>query len=281
MRFDDNIDLDTSQISDRRGMGMPLVGGGGFIGVIFLLYTIFVGGDPAAFNSGTLEGADQRTDLAAECRTGVDANNRDDCRIVGVVNSVQAHWKATLPEYEEAPTVFFSGGTLTACGAATSAVGPFYCPADSTVYIDLSFYDELRSQFGANGGPFAEAYVIAHEYGHHLQNLLGILSRANDGASGAGSASVRVELMADCFAGAWAKNAESTGFISELTQQDIEDGLSAAAAVGDDRIQQRVQGRVDKESWTHGSADQRMRWFNAGYANGTVDGCNTFSARTL
>lgn len=257
---------------------MPLVGGGGVVGVLYLLFTLFVGGDPAAFNSDTLQGADQRSDLAAECRTGVDANNRDDCRIVGVVNSVQAHWKANLKGYQEAPTVFFSGGTMTRCGAASSAVGPFYCPADSSIYIDLSFYDELRSRFGATGGPFAEAYVIAHEYGHHIENQLGLLSRSAAGASGANSASVRIELMADCLAGAWAKGAKATGFIQELTQQDIEDGLNAAAAIGDDRIQQRVQGRVDKESWTHGSAEQRMQWFTKGYEDGTLEGCNTFTS---
>lgn len=281
MRFGDDVSLDTSQVSDRRGLGLPLVGGGGLIGVIALVFTLLTGGQGTSFNPNVYEGNGQRSDLAAECRTGADANRSEDCRIVGVVNSVQAFWSSKLSGYEQVPTVFFTGGTQTGCGAATSEVGPFYCPSDATVYIDLSFYDELRTRFGATGGPFAEAYVIAHEYGHHVEDQLGILGRASSGATGASSASVRLELMADCLAGVWAKGATSTGFIEDLTQQDIEDGLNAAAAVGDDRIQQRVQGRVDKESWTHGSAAQRDRWFMNGYQGGTIDSCNTMNARSL
>ena len=281
MRFDDSASLDTSQVSDRRGMGPAAVGGGGVIGLIVLLVTVFAGGDPSAITPPTFEGAGTRSDLAAECRTGADANARQDCRIVGVVNSVQQYWKSTQPGYTEADTVFFSSGTNSACGAATSDVGPFYCPGDQTIYIDLSFFDDLRSRFGASGGPFAEAYVIAHEYGHHMENQLGILGRAQSSSSGATGGSVRTELMADCLAGMWARGATATGFIVELTEQDIADGLDAAAAVGDDRIQQRAQGRVDKESWTHGSSEQRSRWFKKGFAATSLESCNTFSANPL
>jgi hypothetical protein len=173
--------------------------------------------------------------------------------------------------------VFFTDATQTGCGHATSQVGPFYCPLDHNVYIDLGFFEELRTRFGASGGPFAQAYVIAHEYGHHVQNLLGTLDRARSTATGPESGAVRTELQADCYAGVWAANAVATGFIEELTQADINDGLDAAAAVGDDRIQEASQGQVNPERWTHGSSEQRRRWFSRGYENGKPAACDTFS----
>ena len=281
MRFRRGARLDPSQVSDRRRAGAPVAigAGGGLIGLVFLLVQVLAGGGGS---SGLpLGGEEPATDLSAECRTGEDANQSEDCRILAVVNSVQDSWQGRLDGYQQADTVFFSGGTGTGCGSATSAVGPFYCPLDRTVYIDLDFYDELRSRFGASGGPFAEAYVIAHEYGHHVENQLGVLERSQDGTTGPESSSVRVELMADCLAGMWAEDAERTEVIEELTQEDIEDGLSAAAAVGDDRIQQQAQGRVDPESWTHGSAEQRQRWFMIGYREASVDACDTFATERL
>jgi predicted metalloprotease len=254
------------------------VGGGGVIGLIFLLVQMFAGGGGGG-SFGSLDDVTSNgvtSEVAEECRTGADANERDDCRIVGVVNSVQAYWQERLPGYREATTTFFTGSVQTGCGGASSAVGPFYCPPDEQVYIDLGFYDELRSRFGAQGGPFAEAYVIAHEYGHHVENLLGVLGQASAGDTGPNSGAVRVELMADCLAGMWANGAVATGIIEELTTADIQDGLDAAAAVGDDRIQERINGRVDPESWTHGSAEQRQEAFEAGYATGDLNGCNTF-----
>ena len=276
MRFRTDAQLDPSQVSDRRGMGGLAVGGGGILGLVLLLVNL-LGGGGGGGGTGTEPLGRLDSELSSECRTGADANQREDCRIVGVINSVQAFWSQTLPGYRRAETVFFSGSTNTGCGFATSSVGPFYCPLDEKIYIDLGFYDDLRARFGAQGGPFAEAYVIAHEYGHHVENLTGVLERSRDGSTGPRSSGVRVELQADCLAGMWARGAVNTGFIEELTEADIRDGLDAAAAIGDDRIQETAQGRVDPESWTHGSSEQRMRWFMTGYQNGDMASCDTFA----
>jgi predicted metalloprotease len=287
MRFRRGARLDPGQVQDLRGRrGLPVAAGGGLglVGLVVYLLVAVLGGGSGSF--GALEdesvGRGAGGGLAAECRTGADANERDDCRIVGVVNSVQAYWREAFDRggsaYRPAVTRFFTGSVATGCGGATSAVGPFYCPRDEHVYIDLGFFDELQSRFGAQGGPFAEAYVIAHEYGHHVQNLLGVIDRAGRGGTGPESDAVRTELQADCYAGVWAANAAETGYIEPLTRADIAQGLDAAAAVSDDRIQEAVQGRVTPESWTHGSAEQRQRWFLEGYRSGDRGVCDTFSA---
>lgn len=299
MEFDENAQLDTSQVDDRRGrggFGGPIAMGGGGLGIIGLLLAILFGGgvigggdgvNTSAGPFGSLDGQTTSVETGApatieqNCRTGADANAREDCRIVAVVNSVQQYWTEEFARrgsrYRPAQTTFFTGGVNTACGSASSASGPFYCPLDQKVYIDLGFFDDLRKRFGAGGGPFAQAYVIAHEYGHHVENLTGVLERSRRGdQTGPQGASTRVELMADCLAGVWAANAVQTGLIKSLSDQDIQDGLNAAAAVGDDRIQKTMQGRVDPESWTHGSSAQRQRWFLNGYQSGTMDSCDTF-----
>jgi len=257
-----------------------VAGGGGLVGLVFLVVSLLTGGqegsvgDPFSIGQGGEE-------LAAECRTGEDANQREDCRIVGVINSVQEFWGKTLENYRPAQTVFFTEAVNTGCGTASSQVGPFYCPADQKVYIALGFYEDLRQRFGAQGGPFAEAYVIAHEYGHHVENLQGILERERSGATGPQSPAVRTELMADCLAGMWAGGAVETGFIEELTDADIADGLDAAAAIGDDRIQEKAQGRVEPESWTHGSSEARQKWFKNGYGGESLQDCDTFAVSNV
>ncbi len=233
MQYNDNSRLDTSGVQDvRRGGGSRLGGrggmavGGGGLGVVGLLVVVLInvlgggGGNGAAAildqlgQSGQPATADN-SEVQQNCQTGQDANNKLECAVVADIDSIQAYWTAELPRlgaaYVPVPTVWFSGQVSTGCGAATSGSGPFYCPADKRVYIDLTFYDDLKTQFGADGGLFVDAYVLAHEYGHHVQDLLGIESKVKPGETGPTSGSVRLELQADCFAGVWAKHATEPG----------------------------------------------------------------------
>ncbi len=291
MDFDDRARLDTSQVRDLRGrggrgggIGMPRIAmGGGGLGIVGLLLVLVLGGGFGDGGSGLTGPVDPGGGASlTECQSGADADQQQDCLIVAVVNSVQDYWTQTFQAngdtYREAPTTLFTGQVDTACGAATSAVGPFYCSGDEAVYLDLEFFDELRTRFGATGGDFAQAYVVGHEYGHHVQNLLGTTDQVGNG-TGADSDAVRLELQADCYAGVWAAYAADTdqSILSALTEADIADGLNAAAAIGDDRIQEQALGRVNPDTWTHGSSEQRQRWFLAGYDGGNPGACDTFS----
>jgi uncharacterized protein len=293
--FDDDAQLDTSHVDDREGQGGGggglggvlgglggggVIAGGGGLGVIGLIIAVILsltkGGSTGLSGGGTASG--DNTQIAAECQTGADADTQQRCALVADENSIQQYWSTLLgTQYRPATLVLFTGGTQSGCGPAQTAMGPFYCPADEKVYLDRAFFDEFRTRFGASAGTFAQAYVVAHEFGHHVTNLSGNLERAQQDREGPESGSVRVELQADCFAGAWAANATTTGFIEPLTEADITDGLDAAAKVGDDYIQEKFQGEVNPERFSHGTSEQRQRWFRVGYDSGDPAACDTFS----
>jgi predicted metalloprotease len=316
MKYNDDAKLDTSQVTDTRGGGgggglsslpggrntqlgaaggglgivaiivivlINVVGGGGGKGLTDVLGQLGQGGAPATANN---------TQVAAECKTGADANAKADCAVVADIDSIQTYWAGALPalgkKYVPANTVWFTGRVSTACGGATSGSGPFYCPADDLVYIDLSFYDDLKTQFKTTGGPFVNAYVLAHEYGHHVQDLLGTEAKVKPGQTGPTSGTVRLELQADCYAGVWAKHATLPGpqgqppLISDITQQDIADAVQAAGRIGDDWIQKNLgNGTVNQKAFTHGSSAQRQKWLLTGYQTGDPRRCDTFSTNNL
>jgi predicted metalloprotease len=302
MRYNPRARLDRSQVEDRGGgggmgggLGLPVGGlrvGGGIGGFVLLVVIVLVQTLGSSGGSGTGSGSGASGTSLDQCSSGADANRDQDCALVADVNAIQDFWTDELPRqagvrYTEARTEIFSGATSTGCGTASADTGPFYCPSDKDVYLDPSFFsDMLEGRLGAKGGKFSWAYVLAHEYGHHVQDLLGTMGRVQS-QQGATSGSVRLELQADCYAGIWTKSATTADdaggqpLISDLTQDDVKRALDAAAAVGDDRIQKQAQGRVDPDSWTHGSAAERMRWFQTGLAKGTLKACDTFSARTL
>lgn len=299
MTFNEGMQIDPNRVSSGGGPGMGggLVVGGGALGLIALVVSLLLGGDPGSV-LGQFTGADSQAEQGTagtpdHCKTGADANKYVDCRVVLTVQSLDSVWGTELPKqvnrkYTDPKVVLFSGAVNTGCGQASSAVGPFYCPADQTAYFDTAFFQELKDRFGASGGPLAEEYVVAHEFGHHIQNLLGDLGRAQRDPRGPESGAVRTELQADCYAGVWASYADklpapgsNQPFLKPLTETDIRDGLSAASAVGDDRIQKAATGRVNPEAWTHGSSEERQKWFLAGYQTGQVKACDTYNARDL
>lgn len=296
MSFNDNVRFDPSRVRDRRGSRRGVAIGGGLGGGLILLLSLFFG--PGVVNQlgldgGTGQGVQPDSESAiTSCQTGEDANARLDCRILGTAESLDSFWGPYLEpygiQYTQPGVELFTGQTNTGCGAATSAVGPFYCPADEFTYYDTAFFDDLVTRFGASAGPLAQEYVIAHEFGHHIQNLTGALSASQQDPRGPESGAVRVELQADCYAGMWAAHATSVPdpesgvpFLREFTRADLQDALSAASAVGDDRIQESTTGQVNPEAWTHGSSEQRQTWFLRGLETGDLKACDTFAAKDL
>jgi predicted metalloprotease len=305
MELNENADIDTSQVDDQRGSGggggggfggLPIpIGGGGLVGIIIGII-VLVGG--AFFGVNNLGGGSSspttgdNTKLKNECADKTTAKSQLDCRNVLYVNSIQAFWKQAEPqyfgkEYQPATTVFFSNRVRTGCGAADSGTGPFYCPADDKVYIDLTFYQLLAKQLGAPG-EFAQPYVLAHEYGHHIQDLVGTeakMRRAQQGASDAEQnlLSVKLELQADCYAGVWAKHASDTkakngqAIFKSLTAADVQQGIDTAGKIGDDVLQQRSGNSINPAEFTHGTAADRQKWFSIGYQSGDPRSCDTFA----
>lgn len=287
MRWKDG--RESNNVEDRRGMSVSRgakIGGLGGLGLVaVVLIGMFLGIDPSALLQGVSE--TQNTSVTSQQSGSSGANDEMGKFVAVVLGDTEDVWTEVFRKmgrtYEEPKLVLFSQAVQSACGMAGSATGPFYCPADHKVYLDLSFFEDMRTRFGASGD-FAQAYVIAHEVGHHVQNLLGILDKiqsiqSRSSASDRNKLSVMMELQADCFAGVWANKAHESRQI--LESGDIEEGLNAASAIGDDRIQKRTQGRVVPDAFTHGSSEQRVRWFRIGLERGNHQACDTFNASRL
>ncbi len=302
MDLNRDAQIDTSQVEDERGTGgglgrLPIpVGGRGIVGLVVTLLVVLLGGGYAGSQllgggSGGQGGGADNSRLAQECSTANPSRLSNlDCRNVLYINSVQDFWQGELPRvfgtaYQKADTVFFSQQAQTGCGAADTGVGPFYCAQDAHVYIDLSFYQELANRFGAQG-QFPQAYVLAHEYGHHVQDLVGTLPQVNrleqTHPAQANQYSVMLELQADCYAGVWARHATQTRDASgrpifvQVTGQDIQDAVDTAGAIGDDAIARQAGQRADQRQFTHGSSAQREQWLTTGYQTGDPKACDTF-----
>jgi hypothetical protein len=303
MELNENAQVDTSQIDDTRssggggggGIGGLPIGGGGLTGIIVTVLIALVGGYFGINNlTGDSGGAAQtgdNTSLSQEC-SQADKLKKLDCRNALYVNSIQKFWATELPEttnteYKPSKTVFFANQVRTGCGSADSGTGPFYCPADDRVYIDLTFYKLLADQLGAPG-EFAQPYVLAHEYGHHIQDLLGTeaqMRREQErDPDQANKLSVKLELQADCYAGVWAKGATGTTdakgekIFKSLTAEDIQQGIDTAGKIGDDTLQKQSGGSVNPAEFTHGTSAQRQQWFKTGYTDGNPKSCDTFAA---
>ncbi len=290
MTFNDDSRLSGGKVQ-RRGRGAAIGGGAVGIGaIVVFLVAQFTGVDLTPFLGGDgttqIQQQGDTVDAASRCRTGRDANLDVECRMEGAAESLDAYWiresRDLGTDYTTPGFVLFDGSTGTGCGQASAATGPFYCPPDRSIYLDTAFYDDLQSRYGSSGGPLAQMYVVAHEWGHHVQQLQGTFAATDRSGTGASSGSVRVELQADCYAGAWVgaaattKDADGQTFFEPITRDQIRDALSAASAVGDDSIQERATGSVDPDSFTHGSSAQRQAWFTRGYEQGATR-CDTFS----
>jgi predicted metalloprotease len=282
----------SSNVEDRRGMGLPGGAGGLGIGTIVILGLVgwALGIDPRILIGGAEMMTGGGSGYQQQQQQGRQGAPQDEAGrfAAAILGNTEDVWNTVLPQqanrqYQAPKLVLFSDATRSGCGGAQSAMGPFYCPLDQTVYIDLSFFEEMQRRFRA-GGDFAYAYVLAHEVGHHVENQLGILPRVQErqqqvGRAEANQLSVRVELMADCLAGVWAHHSNQRW--QSLEQGDIEEAIRAAEAIGDDRLQKQSQGRVVPDSFTHGSSEQRMRWLTTGLKSGQIQACDTFRASSL
>ncbi|MCK7676637.1 neutral zinc metallopeptidase [Corynebacterium sp. CCM 9186] len=287
MTFRDDVDLSSSR-ARRSGGGMKLAAGGGIGTIIVAVAFFLLGGDPAelneVLNQQQAQGPRDNSaggDTLEHCRTGADANRYADCRVSATAQSLDAVWAANLPEqagieYSQPGLVIFDNSTRSGCGMASAATGPFYCPVDQTAYFDVSFFDQIV-QLGGENAPLAQEYIVAHEFGHHLQNLEGTLGLSDYKNPGADSNAVKIELQADCYAGVWAHYADDGegAFLEPITDEQVRDAVQTARAVGDDNIQKRSQGEVRPDAFTHGSSEQRERAFLAGYRSGSMSSCDT------
>jgi predicted metalloprotease len=292
MELNPDAHVDTSQVEDGRGGGgggLPLGGGGrgGLVGLVIGIIVLLAGGGYGAtqvLGGGGDSGGGDNTTINQECAdSNADRTKQLDCQNTLYINSIQAFWTAELPsvfgkDYQPVDTHFFEQQVSTGCGAADSGAGPFYCPNDKKVYIDQSFYQELTDRFGAKG-QFAQAYVLAHEYGHHVQDLLGRMAGVDTNAE-----SVMLELQADCYAGVWAKHATETrdskgnAIFTSITDQDIQDAIEVAGKIGDDALQKQAGQEVNPDTFTHGTSAQRQHWLSTGYSTGDPKACDTFGA---
>ncbi len=283
--FNDNARVGGNN-AKRRGGTVAAIGGGtvGVGAIVVLLFSLFTGINPTSILGGGQEPAGPETggESVASCETGRDANNDDACRLAAASLNIDQFWAERLEGYREPQLIIVDRATSSSCGTASNSTGPFYCPPDEAVFVDPTFFSILREQFDTTAGPLAQLYVLAHEYGHHVQNLTGVMQQYPNNGTGPDSNGVRTELQADCYAGAWVAAAgeqvdeNGTPYLQPPTPQQITDALAAAAAVGDDHIQAESGAVVTPESFTHGSSEQRTRWFDVGYDSG-VNACDTFS----
>lgn len=294
MSFNDNIRLDPTRVgTSGAGRKVAGVGGGSLLGLLLVLgFSYFTGIDlTSLLSSPSASSPSSSTVDVSTCRTGADANARVECRMVATAQSLDQVWKTQLTQqgtnvaYELPDFQIFTNSVSTACGNATSAVGPFYCPGDSTVYLDLGFFDDMVTKYGASDSVLAQEYVVAHEWGHHIQNLQGVFRAHDTRETGEQGAGVRSELQADCYAGVWMHWASTTRdpatgayYLNTPTADEVLGALQTAQAIGDDRLQARYQGTSNPETWTHGSANQRAAWLQRGLDSGEIATCDTWSA---
>ncbi len=294
MSFNDNIRLDPTRVgTSGAGRKVVGVGGGSLLGLLLVLgFSYFTGIDlTSLLSSPSASSPSSSTVDVSTCRTGADANARVECRMVATAQSLDQVWKTQLTQqgtnvaYELPDFQIFTNSVSTACGNATSAVGPFYCPGDSTVYLDLGFFDDMVTKYGASDSVLAQEYVVAHEWGHHIQNLQGVFRAHDTRETGEQGAGVRSELQADCYAGVWMHWASTTRdpttgayYLNTPTADELLGALQTAQAIGDDRLQAKYQGTSNPETWTHGSANQRAAWLQRGLDSGEIATCDTWSA---